>query len=69
MQITNLLGIITFLYPLKIFLDIVFSHKTGRPYTIISWSNKNLNVLDILLCFVFVILIVREYTAYRRGLE
>ena len=69
MQITNYLGVITFLYPVKIFLDIIFSYKTGRPYTFISWSNKNINVLDIMLCLVFLIRINKEYFAYRYNLD
>ena len=69
MQASNLLCFIACAFPIKILLDLLFAFKTRRPYSLISLSNKNLNVLDISIFIVFLIRLIREFTKYRNGLS
>ena len=66
-QLSNFAGMMAFYFPIRILTEALLSIKTRRPYS--TFSLKNSNNIDILMCILIAIRIGREYAAYQTGLS
>jgi len=65
MVITEYLSIISFFYPLRILLEMMFATKTNRSLKFFTLTN----VIDLAFAFCFSIRLGREYHVYQNGLD
>ena len=65
MKITVYISVVSFFYPFRIILEIIFAYKTKRNISLLTFSN----ILDMTFCIVFMYRLVKEYAYYEVDLD